>query len=83
MEATSFDESNHSLGPPPGVSEDECSSLAVFVDGKHVVSCWKLTREELEEVNRTGRVWLTIWGRTMPPACVQVASPFKQQQEAT
>lgn len=80
--ATSFDESNHHLGPPKGVSEDECYTLSTWqgpLDGQPVVvSCWKFTAEELAEINRTGRVWLMIWGATMPPACVLGTSPFQR-----
>ena len=81
MIPTSFDESDAFLGPPPGVSDEDCESLsikrAVTPQGQPVViSCWKMTREELEEVNRTGRVWLLIWGQTMPPAALAGIKPF-------
>lgn len=76
MIATSFDESNHVLGRPTDMTEAECDPLSVFVDGKRVVSCWKLTADELAEVNRTGRVWLMVIGVTMPPALVMGNSPF-------
>lgn len=78
---TSFDESNHVLDPPPGVQVEACAPLSVFVDGKHVISCWKLTQAELDEVNRTGRIWLWLWGKTMPPAYVSPDYPFKQVEE--
>lgn len=32
-----------------------------------VISCWKFTQEELNEINRTKRVWLKVVGATMPP----------------
>ena len=41
-----------------------------------VVSCWKPAPEEWEEVQRTGRVWLVVWGGAMPPVCVTGTSPF-------
>ena len=80
-EPASFAESNDYLGPPPGVGEEDCQSLAigraVLPNGQAVViSCWKLTAEELEEVNRTGRVWLSVWGHTMPPAVICGKKPF-------
>lgn len=71
MEAASFDTSNVVLGRPEGMSSEECTPLSVkrHVRGNHVMvtSCWKLTVEELAEVNRTGRIWLTVLGPTMPP----------------
>jgi hypothetical protein len=77
----SFEESNAVLGKPADMSADECEALSVlrvqYPDGKiAVVSCWKLTAEELAEINRTGRVWLTIMGVTMPPAFIGGTKPF-------
>lgn len=71
----SFQESNMVLNPPEGMTLDQCSVLSVlraFTPNMEpvVVSCWKLTPEELAEINRTGRVWVTVWGITMPPIAV-------------
>lgn len=76
-----FDESNAVLDPPPEMTFDECDPLSVLLsrqpDGMPVViSCWKLTAQELEEINRTGRVWLGIIGGTMPPAWISGTKPF-------
>lgn len=76
MEATAFDEENGVLEPPRGVSESEVHSLSVFRDGNVVVSCWKPSAAELAEINKTGRIWLLLWGRTMPPALLMGTSPF-------
>jgi hypothetical protein len=81
MIATAFDEDNCVLGPPPGMTEDQVYSLSVHrgatPDGLPVVvSCWKPTAEELAEIQRTGRVWLVIYGQTMPPVSVEGISPF-------
>lgn len=79
---SSFDESNATLSPPDGMTEDEVQSLAIARVYDHinntpvVISCWKLTKEELEEVNRTGRIWLGICGVTMPPAWILGQKPF-------
>lgn len=82
MTAAAFDEDNAVLGPPPGMGEEEVFSLSVFrgpnEDGQPVVvSCWKPTREELEEINRTGRVWLIVMGHTMPPVMLEGIKPFR------
>lgn len=79
---TSFEESDSVLDKPEGSSYDQCEPLAikrvVTPDGiPCVVSCWKATQEELDEIVRTGRVWLTVWGNTMPPACVSGSTPFE------
>lgn len=85
-EACGFDESDAVLGPPPGMSAEECQALQILriSDGTHpiVVSCWKLTKDELDEINRTGRVWLMIWGETMPPAAVSGTKPFSVEPPA-
>ncbi len=81
MFAAAFDEANVVLGKPEDMTVDECDALSVLRTQTTggvpvVVSCWKLTKEELEEVNRTGRVWLTVLGITMPPVALDGAKPF-------
>lgn len=81
MELASFDEANTVLGKPADMTHEQCEAASVcrtqYDDGTPVViSCWKVTKEELEEIQRTGRVWLTIVGQTMPPAHVGGISPF-------
>lgn len=83
MFPAAFDEANAILSAPDGMTHDECDPLEVCrtqtPDGKTVViSCWKLTADELERINRTGRVWLMIWGQTMPPIAVLGESPFER-----
>lgn len=84
MIATAFDEETGVLDAPPGVSPEECSMLSVWrgsMEGTPVViSCWKPTAEEWEEMRRTGRIWLIIQGRTMPPVCPTGISPFPVQE---
>lgn len=90
MQAASFPESNHVLDKPPDMSREECDALSVWIGPANVkesdksfpvvISCWKLTKEELEEINRTGRVWLYVWGQTMPPVSLAVACPFNREE---
>jgi hypothetical protein len=54
-ETIDFEGSTDHYGPPPG-SEDSIGWLHCFRNGVVVVSAWKLTAEELEEVNRNGGV---------------------------
>lgn len=82
MIPTAFDEENGVLGEPPGVSLEACGPLSVWrgptTDGiPVVVSCWKPTKEELDEINRTGRVWLMVWGQTMAPAVLLGLNPLQ------
>jgi hypothetical protein len=77
--ACGFSEANFVLSAPPGMEED-CDALQVLrmeIEGRPVVvSAWKVTADELAEINRTGRIWLILFGQTMPPACVCGEKPF-------
>lgn len=83
MIPTSFEGENCVLDPPKGMSLDDCEVLNVFRGVGHnnnipiVISCWKPDKAELEEIIKTGRVWLVIMGNTMPPAFLSGISPFK------
>jgi len=72
--AASFDESEAVLGRPNDVRADDCDPLCIsrrLIQGfAAVISSWKLTQEELDEVNRTGRIWVGVMGITMPPIMV-------------
>lgn len=88
MEASSFDEANLVLQPPADMTVDECTPLNVwhgsYPGGQPVViSCWKLTQEELEEFKRTGRIWLHVFGATMPPVYLGANHPFKEKHDAS
>jgi hypothetical protein len=37
-----------------------------FSDGKRIVTCWRLSAEELAEVAQTGLIWMIVDGQTMP-----------------
>lgn len=78
--ASSFDESNEALDAPPGMSgmvEPLSVLRLIYPNGMpFVLSCFKVTPEELAEINRTGRIWLGIMGQTMPPAFVSGVKPF-------
>lgn len=70
MIPTSFDESDAVLSKPNDMID--CEPLSIMRGdmegvGPVVISCWKITREELDEFNRTGRIWVCIPGVTQPP----------------
>jgi hypothetical protein len=64
-----FPESNIVLMPPADAEPGSCLPLPAHrsPDGRFL-SCWKLTDEELAEVQRTGMIWLAAWG--VPPVYV-------------
>jgi len=78
-----FPEANLMLGPP--TPEDGAAGTVYALpvhryrdlDGNpHVISRWRLSREELEEVLRTGVVWFHCWGQTHPPISISGHTPF-------
>lgn len=70
--AVGFNGSNQVFRAPPGLPQDECYDLPVFLDldGRQIISAWRLTPEELVEVQKTGVVWLSIVGLSMSPVLV-------------
>lgn len=85
MEPIDFKERNVIIKKPDSLSENECSSLFAHWqinelenEQKTVIitSCWKLSPEELEELQRTGCIYLQIMGG-MPPVSLFVENPFK------
>lgn len=84
MVPTSFPQSNLVLDPPEGVSVEECAPLSCFrgqiaaTKTPVIISCWKLTKEEVDELLRTGRLWLWVYGVTMPPVVLHTQSPFTE-----
>lgn len=42
-----------------------------------VISCWKPTAQEMEELRKTGRVYLIVAGATMPPVILTAVTPFE------
>lgn len=77
-----FDQENCLMHPPNGMTSEEIGILSACLtkitdkDWPVVITCWKLTKDELEEINKTGRVWLTVLGARMQPVEITVKSPF-------
>lgn len=80
MTPASFAESTHVMGRPADMTDEQCGPLSVAIgdcdDHPVVVSCWKLTTEELAEFQRTGRIWLIIHSLQMPPVTLTANNPF-------
>lgn len=70
MISTGFDGETHLLDKPDSMERDQCEPLSVQVgcmDGILVQqSCWKLTADEVDEVARTGRIWLGVCANQHP-----------------
>lgn len=65
-----FDGANEMYLAPPDSPQNEYGDLPAFVDNTQVISCWRLTEKELEEVRSTGVVWLSVKGHLVPPLLV-------------
>ena len=81
----SFTEANQIYDKPESMSYDECEALNTFIglsaDGVPVIiSCWKPTREELNEINKTGRIWCFHYGTILPPHALAGNNPFKPEE---
>ena len=86
MFPTDFEQSNTILDKPPDMDRQECDALNVWrgalPNGQPVVvSCWKVTKEELAAIQATGRVYLMVWGGTMPPVALLGSDPFETPEE--
>ncbi len=55
--------------------EDLPGTLAVNENGiPEIETCWELTPGELDRVNKTGRIYLYVMGRSIPPVALTTAS---------
>lgn len=79
-----FPDQSHVFRPPQSMEEGECGELpaiaCVLGDNVTYMSCWKLTPEELEEVQRTGVVWIGAVSM-QPPLIVAGIKPFKSMSD--
>lgn len=91
MNIVRFPECNVQYNPPKGF-EDEMEPLPAwkgevrYQDGTRqteVISCWKLSPEEIEEVKKTGEVWLSIHGEVVPPVRIDGIKPIAQFVHST
>lgn len=74
--AVNFEGANLILRAPKG-QEETCNDLHVFRNRRMVVSCWQLDAAELEEIARTGCVYLSVAGPTHPPLYVATETEMR------
>jgi hypothetical protein len=82
-EACGFSESNDVIDKPRDMSREECQALEILRTSVRteaglfpvIISCWKITPQELEEIKRTGRIWLYVYGHGMPPVAIEGTKP--------
>lgn len=78
MNPVQFPQANTRFGPPEDLEESQCRNIHAFageirggsIDGSLIViTAWKPTEEEIEQLKRGGYVYLTVIGG-LPPHCL-------------
>ena len=82
MIPTDFKQRNFIFTKPKDMTDEECFDLPVFKgisqDGYPcIISKWKLSKEDLEEINKSGCVYLSITGYGMPPVSLFTEDPWE------
>lgn len=70
MKPIDFPQSTKVLQKPEEMLDTECKPLPVWSDGKECVSCWRPTFKERLNILVSGKVWLSVCGRTQPPVYI-------------
>ena len=71
-----FEGCRNYIRAPKGMSSDECIDLPCHRTLSSVLSCWRLTDDELKKLAVTGVLWVEIMGDTMLPLRVLGHSPI-------
>ena len=74
-ETVNFPEANTRMNAPD--SMDTCEDIVAFRGPETIITCWKLTDTELKQIQKTGIVWLHLWGDRMQPAYIGADRPFE------
>lgn len=81
MIPSDFPESNKVYDKPIDMSVDECEPLNVWEghdkSGQAVIiSCWKLTTDEVQTLLAGGRLWVFHYGSFLQPHALTTKTPF-------
>lgn len=81
MKPTSFKETNQLLGAGnnPGTGDLPIARSLMPIGDQEVpciISCWKLSPEELDLIQQTGKIWISVMGMSSPPIWPMVCHPF-------
>lgn len=88
MYPVKFAEQNIIFERPYDMNDEECKPLPAFKGpDEHgfpvVISCWELTREEVDQVIGTGKIWSVVVCTQPSPMSLQTNSPFKPKTVTT
>jgi hypothetical protein len=61
----------------------DCRPLPCWIDDTQVVSCWEFSPEELAEIARTGKMYISVLAPvSTPPMWLTGLNPFVQPEPA-
>ena len=77
-----FPEKTIDLRKPPDMTDEECSSLPIWSDGKVCISCWRPGWKERLSILFFGKIWVWVYsGYTQPPIALSGEKTiFKEAQ---
>ncbi len=81
MKTIEFPESNREFKKPYGMTDEECSSMSVYFDGKSNLSCWKMSWAERFSALFFGTVWLWSHGTEQQPVSLLVSKTAFEEDE--
>lgn len=84
MDSTSFKETNFILraGDNPNTNDIPACLCKDQVTGMDFIFAkFKLSPEELEQINRTGTIYVGVMGRNWPPLLPTVYNPFTDYEQ--
>jgi len=78
MKAIKFEQANKLFTKSKDMTDSECTSLSVFSDNIHLISCWEPSFKERFAILLGQKVWLWVHGQTQPPVALEIESPFRK-----
>lgn len=74
MDCVYHPSSNMLLGPPKGVSKEECNTVpaTLMAEPTMIATFWQPTPDELALLNANGRICLFVWGDQHPMVAMSV-----------
>jgi hypothetical protein len=78
MMPTDFPQRNFVYTKPKDMTDEQCSDLPVW---KGEVPIDDAGKEDIEEIQRTGVIWLSVTGYQQPPVSLFTENPFVLQLE--
>ncbi len=70
-----FKHANADLAAPQGMTNCDSLPIARTDDGR-MISCWRFTKPELEQLYHTGVLWVHVFGDRHPPIAFTTQDPF-------